>query len=335
MGIWLSRQSMIDTLLEVAAFKAGVVLTEADVVELTADTSIGQRFLATGKQGGRIGSEEMDEAVAQLLYGLGNIASPSTLPITIQLYHRFRCDPEKLEIFLGVQRIYNDALRKLLADAVAAGAPHGTRLDPEAIMRPVAEKFGRAGLDIVMEIISGTNNDLHRSAWGSVRNLDWKDEVELKALFESEKLDASHGRFLDQRFIDFLDRNFDKIDEMHWRKFEGLAGEFFEREGYRVEMGPGRGDEGVDLRIFPKDAVEGDAPLIIVQCKRQRAKIDMVLVKSVYTDVEWEKAASGLIVTTSTFSPGAERIRTARAYPVEAVDRPKLREWLAMMRSRK
>jgi restriction system protein len=184
-----------------------------------------------------------------------------------------------------------------------------------------------------MEILSGTNNDMHRSAWGSVRNVEWKDEIELKELFESEKLDTQHGKFLDQRFIDFLDRNFEKVDEMHWRKFEGLAGEFFEREGYRVEMGPGRGDGGVDLRVFPKDAGEGDPPLIIVQCKRQKAKIDMVLVKSVYTDVEWEKAKSGLIVTTSTFAPGADRVRTARAYAVEAADRPKLHEWLAKMRS--
>ncbi len=333
MGIWLSRQSMIDTLLEAAAFKAGVVLTEDQVVELVAGSSIGDGFLASGKDGGRIESQEIDEAAAQLLYKLGNIASPSTLPVTIQLYHRLRDDPERLEIFQGVQRLYIDTVGKLIDDAVAANAAQGTRLDPEPFMRPVAEKYGRAGLEMAMEIISGTNNDLHRSAWGSVRNVDWKDEVELKELFESEKLDTQHGKFLDQRFIDFLDRNFDRIDEMHWCKFEGLAGEFFEREGYRVEMGPGRGDEGVDLRIFPKDGTADDPPLILVQCKRQKAKIDMVLVKSVYSDVEWEKAQSGLIVTTSTFAPGADRIRTARAYPVEAADRPKLREWLAKMRS--
>lgn len=333
MGIWLSRQSMIDMLLEIAAFKAGVVLTEDEVVKLVAGSSIGDGFLTPNKPGGRVESVEIEDAVAQLLYQLGNIDSPSNMPITIKLFHRYKGDPEQLEIFQGVERLYIETISKLIAEAKAAKAPHGTLLDPGPFLRPVAKKYGRVGLDMAMEIISGINNDMHRSAWGRVRNVDWKDEVSLNELFESEKLETQHGKFLDQRFIDFLDRNFEKIDEIHWRKFEGLTGEFFEREGYRVEMGPGRGDEGVDMRVFPKNAAAGDPPLIIVQCKRQKAKIDIVLVKSVYTDVEWEKAKSGLIVTTSTFSPGAERIRTARAYPVEAADRPKLREWLAKMRS--
>lgn len=333
MGIWLSRQSMIDTLLEIAAFKAGVVLTEEEVIEFVAGSSIGDDFLAAGKAGGRTDSVEIEEAAAQLLYRLGNIESSSNTPTTIQLFHRYKSDPAQLEILHGVERIYVEVVRKQIAEAKVLNVPYGTSLDPGPFMTAVADNYGIVGLDMAMEIISGVNNDMHRSALGRVRNVEWKDEVELKELFESEKLETQHGKFLDQRFIDFLDRNFDEIDQMHWRKFEGLGGEFFEREGYRVEMGPGRGDEGVDLRVFPKDAAASDPPLIIVQCKRQKAKIDMVLVKSVYTDVEWEKAESGLIVTTSTFSPGADRIRTARAYPIEAADRPKLQEWLAKMRS--
>lgn len=168
---------MIDTLLEVAAFKAGVALTEEEVVELVSGTSIGDGFLASNQGGGRIESQEVDEAVAQLLYNLGNISSPSTLPITMQLYHRYKDDPAQLEIFQGVQKIYIESMGKLIDDAVAVGAPAGTQLDPEPFMRPAAEKYGRAGLDIAMELISGTNNDLHRSAWGGVRNFDWKDEL--------------------------------------------------------------------------------------------------------------------------------------------------------------
>lgn len=333
MGIWLSRQSMIDMLLEIAAFKAGVVLTEDEVIKLVAGSSIGDGFLVSNKIGGRTDSVEIEETVALLLYQLGNIDSPSNMPITVKLFHKYKSDPAQLEILQGVESLYLETVGNLIAEAKAAQAPHGTLLDPGPFLHPVAEKYGQVGLDMAMEIISGVNNDMHRSAWGSVRNVNWKDEVALKELFESEKIETQHGKFLDQRFIDFLDRNFERIDEMHWRKFEGLTGEFFEREGFRVEMGPGRGDEGVDMRVFPKDASPDDPPLIIVQCKRQKAKIDMVLVKSVYSDVEWERAKSGLIVTTSTFSPGAERVRTARAYPVEAADRAKLQKWLSKMRS--
>lgn len=332
MGIWLSRQSLIDRLIETAGYKAGIVVTEDDVVEMVADTTIGRDFLADGSTGGRVRSEEVDEAVAQLLYALGNIASPSTTPISIQLHHRFKDDPELLETYQGIQRLYIEVVGRQVDEVVEAKTTNRTPLDPAPFMTAVADRFGLQGLDIAMEIIGGVNHDLHRSL-GSVRSVDWRDEVELRELFESERLEPLHGRFLDQRFIDFLDRNFERIDDIHWRKFEGLAGEFFEREGYRVEMGPGRGDEGVDMRVYPRDRPEGGPPLIIVQCKRQKAKIDMVLVKSVYADVEWEQAESGLIVTTSTFSPGAERVRTARAYKVDAAERPALREWISKMRS--
>jgi restriction system protein len=70
-----------------------------------------------------------------------------------------------------------------------------------------------------------------------------------------------------------------------------------------------------------------------VQCKRQKAKIDNALVKSVYADVLHEEAQSGLIVTTSSLSPGAALMRNARRYPVGDADRENLREWLQKMRS--
>jgi restriction system protein len=174
---------------------------------------------------------------------------------------------------------------------------------------------------------------MHRSAWGTIRNVDWRDTVDLKGLFKSAGLETQHARFFDQRYIDYLSRNFDKIDQLHWRKFEGFTAEYFEREGYRVVLGPGSNDGGVDLRVYPFDADPSRPPMILVQCKRQKAKIDKVLVKSVFADVLDERADSGLIVTTSTLSPGAETTRTARNYPVEAADRSTIRKWLNELRS--
>jgi restriction system protein len=70
-------------------------------------------------------------------------------------------------------------------------------LDPSPLMDAAVKKYGRAGLKIVFELIKGTNRDLHRSAWGTMRTTEWKDEVELNELFTSEKLDTLHGRFFD------------------------------------------------------------------------------------------------------------------------------------------
>jgi restriction system protein len=118
---------------------------------------------------------------------------------------------------------------------------------------------------------------------------------------------------------------------MQWRKFEGLAGEY--REGYRVEMGSGRADGGVDLRVW-RDVQAGDiAPTILVQCKRQKAKVPQVVVKALDADVLNENAESGLIVTTTTLEPGAEMVRVARGYPIRAAERPTLRTWLEDLRT--
>jgi restriction system protein len=324
-AISLSRQTLLDSLIEIAGYKAGVVVDEDEVTKMTEGTSVGE-FLASGRAGLRIRSEEIEEATAQLLYAVGNTESPNTLPIGVELHHRYKSDPKMFETLQGVLGIYIEVMPKI----IAVGKP-GSKLDPGPLLTACAKAHGKPGLDIAMEMLEGANRDMHRSPWGSVRLVDWKDEVELKELFESEKLETPHGRFFDQRFIDYLHRNFDDIDSINWRKFEGLTAEFFEREGFRVEIGPGRGDDGIDVKVFPKEAAPGVPPLIIIQCKRQKAKIDKVLVKSVYADMLWEKAESGMIVTTSTFAPGAETTRTARAYKIEPADRETVREWIGKM----
>jgi restriction system protein len=70
-----------------------------------------------------------------------------------------------------------------------------------------------------------------------------------------------------------------------------------------------------------------------VQCKRQRAKIEKVVVKALFADVLEEKATSGLIVTTSALSPGAQQVVGARSYPVIEASRGELRAWLEAMRT--
>lgn len=51
-----------------------------------------------------------------------------------------------------------------------------------------------------------------------------------------------YGTFIDQRYLNNLSINTDKLDLMHWRQFEALTAEYFERKGYRVDIGSGRND---------------------------------------------------------------------------------------------
>ena len=98
-------------------------------------------------------------------------------------------------------------------------------------------------------------------------------------------------------------------------------------------MGPGRADGGVDIRVWdPADNV-GKPPLILVQCKRQRDKVSQVVLNALWADVSDEGAQSGLIVTTSALTPSAETVRKARGYPITAVERGTLQDWIEQLRT--
>ena len=82
----------------------------------------------------------------------------------------------------------------------------------------------------------------------------------------------------------------------------------------------------------PADAVE-KPPLILVQCKRQQEKVSQVVLKALWADVSDEGAQSGFIVTTSALAPSAKTVRKARGYPIAAVERETLKDWMEQLRS--
>jgi restriction system protein len=328
-SIHLTREHLLETLIEVVGFKAGVVIGEDRLLRIVGSGSPVSEILdPNGPGGGRVRSEDVEEAVAVLLHAVGNTSSPHKTFSAIDMFHRYKRDPVALDTYMAVGELFGRWRRQ-----AALTAPADKPWDATPFVFEATRLHGKTGMDMAMEMINGINRDLHQSPWTRMRTVDWADEIELRNLFESEGLQPSHGTFVDQRFIDYLHRNFDDVDTMNWRKFEGLAGEWFVREGFDVAMGSGRGDGGVDLRVHCRDAAPDAPALILVQCKRTKAKVDQGVVKAIYADVLHEGAGSGLIVTTSGLQPGAERMRKARGYNVEAADRAAIREWLARMRS--
>jgi len=75
------------------------------------------------------------------------------------------------------------------------------------------------------------------------------------------------------------------------------------------------------------------APKYIIQCKKQKDKIDKVTVKGLYADVVAEGAEMGLLVTTSEFSLGARKTVDVRGYPIEEVDGKMIGMWLSQLRT--
>jgi restriction system protein len=183
---------------------------------------------------------------AWLLFKIGNIETPISMPPLFDVVRRYLDKPGKLKLLMTV----GDEPFRVTGRALDRAEKRGEKtIDPTPLIKQIERKHGVCAAQMAVEMVLSLNRSLHIMPWSRIRMVDWKDTVRLHDLFKNELLTTHYGFFLDQRFIDFLSSNFDRIDEINWRKFEGLAGEFFAREGYHVEMGRGRGDQGVDLRV--------------------------------------------------------------------------------------
>ena len=314
---------------ELVGHKAGLALTRDELAaELLDAPDIREILLAAEDQWVTVRSEVYQEAVNVLLYRVGNIHTPDPLPPVATVFGRFANDPPHNEILGKVVTRCGE----LLEDEVAK-TPPGWSLDPRTLLDIVAAEYGHPGLQIAYALMEAIVLQQHTSPWMPGRYFDWDDVVQLRDLFENENLETQYGAFFDQRYIDYLARNFQRIDEINWRKFEGLTGEFFERAGFQVEMGPGRADGGVDIRVWAGTQDMSKPPLILVQCKRQQKKVEQVFLKALWADVSDEGAQSGLIVTTSALTPSAETVRKGRQYPIETADRTSLKNWIKLLRS--
>jgi hypothetical protein len=89
-----------------------------------------------------------------------------------------------------------------------------------------------------------------------------------------------------------------------WRQFEELLDAIFKNQGFRTEIGSGRNDGGVDLRLYQNDAIPELVSL--VQAKRYAtAPIQLEAVAALFGVAVAERVKSGMFVTTSRFQPKA------------------------------
>lgn len=286
-------------------YKAGLALTQQDIMDQLPQ----ERDLAgLDDRTVRLHSSMHEGLLARLLYRIGNIETPTVLFPGIGIYHMYKDDLEMMVVWTDLLELWNHRLSELVEKASQDKSP----VDLMPFVETAAERYRTPpARKMLLEFLDEVALYLHSSLSLNIRRLEWIDVVALTDLFKSESLETYYGTFFDQRFIDYLVSNFDSIDRMHWRKFEGLTAEFFERSGFYVEIGPGRNDDSVDARVWPKEAEKHQPPTMLIQCKRQKEKIEKVVVKALYADILVEQAQSGLIVTTSRLSPGAATVRTA------------------------
>ncbi|WP_413989103.1 restriction endonuclease [Labrys okinawensis] len=97
------------------------------------------------------------------------------------------------------------------------------------------------------------------------------------------------------------------LQRLGWREFEILLARIFQTQGFTTELGPGRGDGGIDIKLLQRDPI-GDV-LTLVQVKKYAArnKIGLEAVAALSGIAGVEGAQRSLFVTTSSYLPVAKR----------------------------
>jgi len=119
------------------------------------------------------------------------------------------------------------------------------------------------------------------------------------------------------------------IDDLSWRQFEQLIAELLERDGYSVELGPGRSDGGKDL-IAKKSQGESGLFVAVWQAKKnsKQNKVKIETIRELAFVRDENRASKGIIVTTSHLTRGAIALVQQREGALGKVDRTDLENWL-------
>lgn len=322
--------TLADGLSETAGYKAGLALSIEELCDHLSGTDYPDLIIDSEVGPVRLRAEDYEALFYKLLYRIGYTTDEYDGDyVRAKRFHKYT-KTGQLEVFQGMLEIYNNVWMDLINKTAAEGKKG---IDPTPFLLQCHEKYGEVGLRMALEQIEVMNRAITLSPHSIGRATEWQGAIELKKLFEGSNDTPESGRFIDQRFIDYLSNNHDRLPEMHWRKFEELAAEFFHREGFKVELGPGRNDDGVDVRVWVPDSAPTDEPLCLVQCKRQKSKIEKVVIKGLYADVQYEGAEFGVLVTTSELSPGARTTVQSRGYPIQEIEGGALRKWLTTLRT--
>lgn len=323
--IIIASNILAASLSEDAGVRSGFALNYEDIVVHLGPEHFLQDKLSQPDRFVRIGSDEYSDAVGDLLFALGTSDQPGMLTLSERLTARLDHDWRS---FLNIDELLQiEAISyQYLWERHATG-----RLNHDGLIADLTLLLGSRRGAIMEPLLEAMS--IHLAMCPSfTRSVADANLVQLEKLFSSEDLPVSGGDFFDQRFINYLSDKPELLEQINWRQFEGLTAEWFSRVGYQVELGPGRDDGGIDVRVWDNDASPGTPPAIIVQCKREKRKVGKVVVKALWADMHEERAHSGLIVTTSDISPGAAKVCAARSYPITTANREKVQSWIKAMR---
>lgn len=314
-----SVKNFLDTIIDIVGIKSGLALSRRDVLAILktrdADFDLDDDDLEGFM---RIRSETYEDHIRYVRVKIGNLKPEMQHPFLwadrLMAWEKKGVDPfPVLEAFRKATKKYSHQ-----------------RVDPNDLIKDMQQIVPDAPLELILSIIQIWVDHQTQSHYISTpEQEEWDGGTPLDNLFHCEI--KSEENFMDQKFLDYIAANTEKLQNMHWRNFERFCAEFFNRLGYTIKLGPGGNDGGIDIRAF--DAKDRNKPVIIIQCKRYKDghQVAIETVKAFYTDVEFEKAELGIIITTSEIAPGGKKVCEARKYPLSFAELKEVKKWAIAM----
>jgi restriction system protein len=328
--IW-RLENVINTMLDIAVIKSGLVISEDYLLEILQQeypsSEIFKDYNINKEKIVRIRAEDFDEYCWSIRKKLGELDSNAS-PLFLSDFDKFLEWESKGYNIMGVHKRFFELMKE-------AHDPENPKLINPT---PIVEKIIAEQIAPMEVVLNALENILHNQKMSNsikpVEEILWDGGVDLNNLFKREHIPLSENQFIDQKLINYLSANPNKLEFMHWRNFERLTAEFFNRQNYSVELGPGTNDGGVDVRVYDKK--DKNKPYIIIQCKRHKESnaVKIETVKSFFTDVDFEGAKKGLIATTSSIVPGGKKVVAIRKYPLEFAENEEIKSWVHKMTKR-
>lgn len=128
-----------------------------------------------------------------------------------------------------------------------------------------------------------------------------------------ERLDIAIAE-VSEELIETLAARPELLYRLDPRKFEQLVAELYRRQGFEAKLTPRSGDEGVDVYVVSRSDL--GRTLWVVQAKRHAPenRIEAGVVRELFGTVVAKEASAGVLITTSFFQPGAERLERQFEY---------------------
>ncbi len=313
----LTAPQIKDYIIDTIIIKSKLILRKSDLDELLQKSSLSFASGLLKSDSRTIGfrPEELQELINEIRRNIGDVDHRDGLVIT-----NFIADNERLSKDFEVMIKNSIALLSWHREEFGVEKPLGLEFIDKAI-----SEYGVSELSVFL-FLEKMSIHLNESIGSKFSQRIHEEPIDLDNLFKSENL--PENSFFDQRFINYLSMNYDKLETIHWRQFEGLVAEFFAREGYEITLNKGRNDGGID--IIARNKIE--ETVTIIQCKRYRKNrsVSVESVKSFCFDVIDGNFNQGIIVTTSYLTDGEKKIYRNR-YPISEVEHHELESWLHKM----